>query len=117
MRFSTSATWRTEMAAVGSSISTIFASESMVRAMATAWRWPPDICLTRSRGRVSDFRFLEEFAGALVHRGVVENAEGTEAAAEFAAEEHVAGGGQVSAQRQVLVDDLDAVLAGLDRAW
>ena len=28
---------------------------SIVRAIATAWRWPPDICLTRSRGRVSDF--------------------------------------------------------------
>ena len=33
---------------------TIFALLSMVRAMATAWRCPPDICLIRSRGRVSD---------------------------------------------------------------
>ena len=55
MRSSTSATCRTLMAAVGSSISTIFGSESRVRAIATACRWPPDICLTRSRGRVSDF--------------------------------------------------------------
>src|SRR5690606_17297540 len=39
---STSATCRTEIAAVGSSMSTIRASESMVRAMATACRWPPD---------------------------------------------------------------------------
>ena len=29
--------------------------QSLVRAMATAWRCPPDIFLTRSRGRVSDF--------------------------------------------------------------
>ena len=43
------------MAAVGSSISTIFGSESRVRAIATAWRWPPDMRRTRSRGRVSDF--------------------------------------------------------------
>ena len=50
----TSATWRTLMAAVGSSMSTIFGSDSRVRAMATAWRWPPDICCTRSPGRVSD---------------------------------------------------------------
>ena len=55
IRFSTSATWRTLMAAVGSSISTIFGSDSRVRAIATAWRWPPDMRRTRSRGRVSDF--------------------------------------------------------------
>src|SRR5690606_3159184 len=36
MRLSTSATWRTEIAAVGSSMSTILGSESRVRAMATA---------------------------------------------------------------------------------
>ena len=59
IRFSTSATWRTEIAAVGSSISTILALDSMVRAIATACRWPPDICLTRSRGRVSDFSSLK----------------------------------------------------------
>ena len=55
MRPSTSATWRTEMAAVGSSISTTLARDRRVRAMATACRCPPDICRTRSRGRVSDF--------------------------------------------------------------
>ena len=54
MRLSTSATWGTLMAAVGSSMSTILGSESRVRAIATAWRWPPDILRTRSRGRVSD---------------------------------------------------------------
>jgi hypothetical protein len=43
------------MAAVGSSISTIFAFDRRVRAIATAWRWPPDMRRTRSRGLVSDF--------------------------------------------------------------
>ena len=51
---STWVTWRTLIAAVGSSISTIRASASRVRAIATAWRWPPDIIRTTSRGRVSD---------------------------------------------------------------
>jgi hypothetical protein len=55
IRPSTSATWRTLIAAVGSSISTIFGSDRRVRAIATAWRWPPDMRRTRSRGRVSDF--------------------------------------------------------------
>ena len=54
MRLRTSATCRTLMAAVGSSIRTSLGSESRVRAIATAWRCPPDIRRTRSRGRVSD---------------------------------------------------------------
>ena len=115
MWFSTSATWRTEIAAVGSSISTILASASMVRAIATAWRWPPDICLTRSRGRVSDFSSLEELAGAAVHGAVVEDRTGPILAAHLAAEEDVGGGGEVVAEREVLVDDLDAVAAGVER--
>src|SRR6516165_2894472 len=54
IRLNTCSTWRTEIAAVGSSIITSLALESRVRAIATAWRWPPDICLTRSCGRVSE---------------------------------------------------------------
>src|SRR5260370_34045942 len=53
IRSSTSATWRTLIAAVGSSISTMSGSDRRVRALATACRWPPDSCLTSSRGRVS----------------------------------------------------------------
>ena len=116
IRLSTSATWRTEIAAVGSSISTILASESRVRAMATAWRWPPDICLTRSRGRVSDFSSAKISPARRYMRGVVEHAERAEAAAQFAAEEDIRGGRQIVAERQVLIDDLDAVPARLDRA-
>ena len=48
IRPSTCSTCRTEIAAVGSSIITSLALDSRVRAIATAWRWPPDICLTRS---------------------------------------------------------------------
>src|SRR5208337_2843128 len=50
IRSRTSATCLTEIAAVGSSISTMRACERRVRAMATACRCPPDICRTRSRG-------------------------------------------------------------------
>ena len=104
------------MAAVGSSISTIFASDSMVRAIATACRWPPDICLTRSRGRVSDFSSLKDLAGAPVHRLVVQHLQGPDAAAQFASEEDVRRRRQIVAQRQILVNDLDAVLARFHRA-
>ena len=70
IRSSTSATWRTEIAAVGSSISTILALDSRVRAIATAWRWPPDMLpheIARPRLRL---QLAEELAGALVHRRV-----------------------------------------------
>ena len=116
MRFSTSATWRTLIAAVGSSISTIFGSESRVRAMATAWRWPPDICLTRSRGRVSDFSSLKSSPARRYMRGIVEDAHRPDALAQLAAEEDIGGRRQIVAEREVLIDDLDAVLARFDRA-
>ena len=62
------------------------------------------------------FEIGEELAGALVHRGIVEHAEGAGALLQFAAQKHIGGGGQIVAQRQILMDDLDAVLARLDRA-
>ena len=58
----------------------------------------------------------EDLAGAPVHGGVVENPERADALAQFAAQKHVGGGGEIVAQRQVLIDDLDAVLARFDRA-
>ena len=115
IRFSTSATWRTLIAAVGSSISTIFGSESRVRAMATAWRWPPDICLTRSRGRVSDFSSLKSSPARRYMRAIVEDADRADALAQLAPEKDVGGGREIVAEREVLIDDLDAVLARLDR--
>ena len=50
--------------------------------------------------------FGEQFAGALVHAAIVEQAE---AAGLFAAEEDIGGGRQIVGERQVLVDDLDAL--------
>ena len=103
------------MAAVGSSISTSLALDSRVRAIATAWRWPPDIFRTRSRGRVSDLSSANSSAGAVDHRLLVEHAERPEALLDLAAEKHVLRGGQIVGERQILVDDLDALGARLDR--
>ena len=41
------------------------AIDSRVRAIATAWRWPPDMRRTRSRGRVSDFSSANSSAARL----------------------------------------------------
>ena len=49
---------------------------SRVRAMATAWRWPPDICLTLVARPRLGLQLPEEFARALVHRRVVEKPQG-----------------------------------------
>ena len=101
------------MAAVGSSISTILGFDRRVRAIATAWRWPPDISRTRWRGRRFGLEFGEQFAGALVHRVVVEPPDRPDPL-DLAAQEHVGGGRKIVAQREVLVDDLDALLARFD---
>ena len=61
------------------------------------------------------FELAEELAGALVHGARVEELERAEAAADLAAEEDVGGCRQIVAEREVLIDDLDAALAGLDR--
>ena len=75
MRLSTSATWRTEIAAVGSSISTIFGSDSMRAGdgdrLTLAARHLLDQ-VARPRFRLE---FLEELAGAPVHRRIVEDAD------------------------------------------
>ena len=57
------------------------------------------------------FELAEQLAGALVHGARVEELERAEAAADLAAEEDIGRGGQVVAEREVLIDDLDAVLA------
>ena len=59
------------------------------------------------------FQFGEQCAGALCHRAVVQQPERPEPSLDLAAEEHVRRGGQVVAQRQVLIDDLDALLRAL----
>ena len=61
------------------------------------------------------FQFLEELPGAAEHRGVIKDGDRAEVAADLAAEKDVGGRRQVVAQRKVLIDDLDTVLARLDR--
>ena len=46
---------------------------------------------------------------------MIEPAERAEAAFDLAAEKHIGRGGEVVAEGEVLIDDLDALLAGLDR--
>ena len=114
-RLSTSATWRTEIAAVGSSISTIFGLDSRVRAIATAWRWPPDMCahhIARPRLRL---QLGEQLGGAPAHGLEVEHAQRPDPARELASHEDVDGGGQVVAQGQILIDDLDPAPARVGR--
>ncbi len=112
----TSVIWRTEMAAVGSSISTILDFSSLVLAIATAWRWPPDIRITRVAGPRLGLEFLEELARPLAHGGVVEEAERPDALRDLPAEEDVGRRGQVVAEGEVLVDDLDALASRIGRA-
>ena len=57
----------------------------------------------------------EELAGAPVHAAIVEDRHRPELAPHLAAEKHVGRRGQVVAERQILVDDLDAVPPRLDR--
>ena len=124
IRFSTSATWRTLIAAVGSSISTILASDSRVRAIATAWRWPPDICRP---GRAAGSPTSARRTARRRARYMAPCSRGSRTARsrlpELAPEKDVRRRRQVVAERQVLIDDLDAVLraprpaGGSARRW
>ena len=60
------------------------------------------------------FELAEQFPGALGHRLMVEPTERPRAALDLAAEEHIGRRGQIVAEREVLVDDLDPLLARLD---
>ena len=64
--------------------------------------------IPRSRFR---FQLREQFAGALKHRAIVEDTKGTETDDEFTAEIDIGGGSEVVAERQILVDDFDALCA------
>ena len=75
--------------------------------MATVWRWPPDRLDTRLPHGVDGAhrQRRQGLAGHGLHRGLVEHAPALEL---LAAEEHVLDDVEVVAQREVLVDDLDA---------
>ena len=95
MRLSTSATCRTEIAAVGSSISTSLAfgepgAGDRHRLALAARHLAHEIARPRLR-----LQLLEELGRAVDHRLLVEHLEGSPALLELAAEEDVLRGGQV----------------------
>ena len=114
IRSSTSATWRTQIAAVGSSISTMLGLRQPGagdgdRLALTARHLAHEI----ARPGLG-LELGEQFARALRHRAVVEPAERPEPPLDLAPEKDIGGGGQIVAEREVLIDDLDALLARLD---
>ncbi len=60
-------------------------------------------------------QFGEQFAGPLVHGAVVDDRERTDALADLPAQKDVLACRHVVAEREVLIDDLDAVAARIDR--
>ena len=112
-RLRTWAVCATPRAAVGSSSMTTLEFQSTALAIATVCRWPPERLATRWR---TDFTVrtdsdFERLLGRLLHAALVEH----DAAAPLTAEEHVLDDVEVVAQREVLVDDLDAERAGVAR--
>ena len=84
-------------------------SKAAARAMAMAWRWPPESISTRAerRGmRISSASSIR-WPSVCIRRAVDERAAG-----QFAAEEEVAGHVDVVAEAEILVDHLDAGGAG-----
>ena len=61
------------------------------------------------------FQLGEQLARALMHRAVVEQLEGPEAAHFLTAQEDIGRGSEVVAERQILIDDLDAGGARIHR--
>ena len=80
--------------------------------MATAWRCPPDIFLTRARPGFR-LKFLEQRCRAVDHCLLVEHPDRPETLLDLAAEKDILRGGQVIGKRQVLINDLDPLGAGL----
>ena len=114
IRSSTSATCRTLIAAVGSSISTIFASRQARpgdrHGLALAARHRLDE-IARARLRL---QFVEELRRTRVHRGVVEDAQRAKAPLHLAPEEHIRRRGEIVAQGEILIDDLDSLRPRID---
>ena len=113
-RSSTWAVCATPRAAVGSSRTTTLEFQSTALAIATVWRWPPDRLDTRWR---TDFTVRTD-SDASVSRAACSMllSSRNRPCAPLAAEEHVLHDVEVVAQREVLVDDLDAERAGVARA-
>lgn len=112
----TSATWRTEMAAVGSSTWWLLRQAGQHGAcnrhgLPLAARHLLDQ-VARPGLRLE---LGEQLARPAVHPGIVEDAERAHPAPHFATQKDVGRGCEIVAQRRIAVNDLDAVPAGLDR--
>ena len=104
---STCSVWATPSAAVGSSRMTTLEFHSTARAIATVCRWPPERLATcvRTELSVRTESPASVSRGPRLHGRLVEHARRL---LQLAAEEHVVDDVEVVAQREVLVDDLDA---------
>ena len=82
--------------------------------MAMLWRWPPDRFSTLSaRARHADAELREHLRRVRVHRRLVHERHAEHAPHRLAAEQEVAGDVDRVAERQVLIDHLDPLAAGI----
>ena len=117
-RSSTCRVWATPSAAVGSSRMTMREFHITARPIATDWRWPPDRLATCCR--IERMRrhgeALQHLPRPRFHLGLLEAEEDV---VRLTTEVHVLDDVEVVAEREVLVDDLDAepgrVLRAVDR--
>ena len=105
-----------ESAAVGSSRSSRRGWNWRARATATSWRWPPDKRADDAVRLEVGAELAHDLARRLLHRRPVEELERAEAPPPLAAEKDIGGNIEIAAEREVLVDHLDAGGAGIERA-
>ena len=89
--------------------------QSAALAMATVWRWPPERLATSWR---TDFTVRTDRLASVSRalRSMDALVDRTPAGLHLAAQEHVLDDVEVVAQREVLIDDLDAERGGVARA-
>ena len=111
---STCSVWATPSAAVGSSRITSFEFHCTALATATDCRWPPESDGDRLADRVDrrDGERLQRLGRLLLHDRLLQP---LEPVVLLAAEIHVLHDVEVVAEREILVDDLDAELRGVLR--
>ncbi len=95
---------------------TTLASKAVARAMATAWRWPPESSSTRWATLLTWMCSLSRCSIARARLALWSTSvNGPIAPRQLAAEEDVLVDAQVAGQREVLVDHLDAQAARIAR--
>ena len=90
---------------------TTLASKAVARAMATAWRWPPDSSSTVLVDALHMDLELVEMSFAISRAFAVDDGEAAELAARLAAEIDVLVDRHVPGEREILIDHLDADVA------